>query len=86
MANVRPIGLFVSTPFAAEAGTRFDLHVLVKATGDEFESPVVVVSNNVGPDFSTADLGMGLRFNAPASTLRAALEDLYGPCADRSVG
>lgn len=79
MANVRPIGLFVNTPFAPETGTEFALRVFVKETQRSFDAAVVVISNNVGPDFSTAALGMGLRFSATQSTLRAELDRLYGP-------
>ena len=49
----------------------------MKETGDEYVGPVKVVSNNVGPDFSTRDLGMGVRFDSPECPLRAALEALY---------
>ena len=81
MANVRPIGLFVHTPFAPDAGFVFTLHVLVKQTGESYEGEVKVVSNNVGPDFSTASLGMGVRFTKSESTLRAALDRIYRPAA-----
>ena len=77
MANVRPIGLFVPTPFAAEPGTKFELRVTVEETGDAYDSPVVVVSNNVGPGFSTQSLGMGVRFATGDCALRRALEVLY---------
>ncbi len=80
MFNIRPIGLFISTPFAAEVGSKFGVVVFVKATGEELRAKVEVVSNNVGPGFSTAMLGMGLRFAQRDSELRAALEKL---CAER---
>jgi Tfp pilus assembly protein PilZ len=79
MMNLRPVGLFVNTPFAAERGARFSLRVRLVETGEEFTSPVVVVSNNVGPDFSTAKLGMGLRFAEASCPLRDALERLCAP-------
>jgi hypothetical protein len=80
MTNVRPVGLFVHTPFAPEPGTRFDLRVCVESTGEVFDTPVVVVSNNVGPDYSTAALGMGLRFTEADCALRAHVEEI---CAQR---
>ncbi len=49
----------------------------MKATGEQCAGPVVVVSNNVGPDFSTRDLGMGVRFDSGNSPLREALEALF---------
>jgi hypothetical protein len=76
MMNMRPVGLFVHTPFVAERGARFTLRVLLAETGEEFTSPVVVVSNNVGPEFSTAKHGMGLRFTEATCPLREALERL----------
>ena len=50
--------------------------LVVEETGETHETPVVVVSNNVGPDFSTAELGMGLRFTSQDSPLAARLEEL----------
>lgn len=76
MMNVRPIGLFIDTPFAPESGTRLTLLVLVEDTGEVFRSRVVVVSNNVGPGFSTRSLGMGVRFSNSECELRAVLNEL----------
>jgi len=76
MMNLRPVGLFVSTPFAFEEGTRFELRVTVEETREVFDSPVVVVSQNVGPEFSTTALGMGVRFTRSMCPLRARLEEL----------
>ena len=78
MMNVRPIGLFVNTPFAPEPGTKLELRVSVAETGDVFETSVTVVSNNVGPEFSTAALGMGLRFNDPDCPLGHHLARICG--------
>ena len=79
MAEVRPIGLFLPTPFTCDPGTHFDLRVVVAETGDSYDGPVVVVSNNVGPGYSTQSLGMGVRFDAADCALRRALDELYGP-------
>jgi hypothetical protein len=78
MVNLRPIGLFVPTPFAAEPGTRFELCVSLADVGESADGPVVVVSNNVGPEFSTRSLGMGVRFEADDCPLRRLLERVYG--------
>ncbi len=80
MFNIQPIGLFVNTPFAAEVGAKLGVVVFVKATGEELRAKVEVVSNNVGPGFSTAMLGMGLRFTERTSDLRAVLERLCAEC------
>ena len=76
MLNVRPIGIYVNTPFAAEVGSQFELVTFVKETGAEYLSKVEVVSNNVGPGFSTANLGMGMRFREQSCRLRSALRAL----------
>jgi hypothetical protein len=78
MVNLRPIGLFVPTPFAAAPGTRFDLSVTIEETNDTADGPVVVVSNNVGPEFSTRSLGMGVRFEADDCPLRRLLSKVHG--------
>jgi hypothetical protein len=78
MVNLRPIGLFVPTPFAAPPGTRFDLSVSIEETGDSGDGPVAVVSNNLGPEFSTRSLGMGVRIEAESCSLRRMLEKVYG--------
>ena len=76
MFNVRPIGLFIGTPFAPEEGTRLELTVRVKETGEVYQTPVLVVSNNLGPDFSTATLGMGVRFASAECELARVLDEL----------
>jgi hypothetical protein len=78
MFNVRPIGLFVNTPFAPDIGTQFELRVRLLETGEKFSSPVEVVSHNVGPDFSTHRLGMAVRFTTATSGLRSFLDALCG--------
>jgi Tfp pilus assembly protein PilZ len=82
MSNVQSTGIFVVTPFAAEVGTKFGLAVFIKANGDEFRSRVEVVSNGVGPDYSTANLGMGMKFVDKDSPLRRVLDRLCGGGAD----
>ena len=90
MMNVRPIGLFIQTPFPPDEGTTFDLRVRVQETEELLSSRVVVVSNNVGPDYSTQCLGMGVRFCQAACELRAVLDELSGvgedPGATRRAG
>ena len=76
MLNIHPIGIFVNTPFAPEVGSRFRILATIKETGKQYESWVEVVSNNVGPDYSTAHLGMGLRFTRSSCELRSLLDEL----------
>jgi Tfp pilus assembly protein PilZ len=78
MMNIRPVGLFVNTPFAPNRGTKLDLRVHVEETGEVFNSRVVVVSIDVGAEFSTAVQGMGLKFRDANCELRAVLDELCG--------
>lgn len=78
MFNVQPIGIYVNTPFAAEVGVKFGLVVFVKESQNSYRGGVEVISNNVGPGFSTANLGMGMRFTQRASELRSVLEKISG--------
>ncbi len=78
MLNVRPVGLFVHTPFPPERGTQLELRVHVVDTGEIYSSRVCVVSNNVGPEFSTEAFGMGLKFRDADCELRAVLDELCG--------
>ena len=77
MWNLKPLGLFVNTPFAADEGCELDLVVALKEPPEEYCAPVIVVSNNVGRDFSTDDLGMGLRFLRLPAPLKELLERLH---------
>jgi len=85
MMNLRPIGLFVNTPFAPDQATELDLRVHVEETGEVFNSRVVVVSVDVGPEFSTAMQGMGLKFRDANCELRAVLDELCGFHASTSA-
>ncbi len=60
--NLSRGGVFVATPFAAEVGTTLILLLQIQDTGESVEVPGVVVTNNVADGFSTARMGMGVRF------------------------
>lgn len=77
MREMRPVGVFVFTPFAAEVGTRFDLALHVRETGESGSGEVEVASTNLGPGFSTNALGMGLRLRGSGGSMRALLEKLF---------
>ncbi len=76
MFNIRPIGIYLDTPFAADVGTKLGLVVFIRESSEEFRGRVEVVSNNVGPDFSTANLGMGMKFTEKNCALREVLDRL----------
>ena len=77
MKNVRPIGLFVRTPFGPEVGERFELRVQLLDLDERYDGAVTVVSNNVGPGFSTVDMGIGVRVQGEGS-LQAKLFEVIG--------
>jgi len=76
MPNIRPIGIWLNTPFAADVGTTFVLVAVLKESGEELCGRVEVVSNDIGPDYSTAELGMGMKFREHDCALRTTLERL----------
>ncbi len=76
IGNVTRGGLFVSTPFGPEIGTRLILRVRIESTGDELVLPGEVVSNNVGDGFSTSELGFGVRFDRLPAALKGRLDAL----------
>ncbi len=77
MKNVSRGGLFINTPFAPDIGTLLELRIRVEATREEFKIPVEVVSNNRGADYSTAFLGMGVRFRNVDEDVRRVFDELY---------
>ncbi len=81
-------GLFVGTPFAPEIGTELVLCIHVRSTGESVELPGIVVSNNVGDGFSTAELGMGVRLRRLDAEQRAWAERVgaIAPVEDTSEG
>ncbi len=74
--NVSDGGLFVSTPFAPAIGAEFILCIRVGGSGETIEIPCVTVSNNVGDEFSTQNLGMGVKFLNLTAKQRKAVDSL----------
>lgn len=77
MTNLSRGGLFINTAFPAEPGTRFELELSLESSGERFEVPVEVVSNHVGGQFETGELGMGVRFLPVPPELRRKIDALY---------
>jgi len=75
--NVSRGGVFVSTPFAAEIGTDLILRIFVEESGERVDIPCEVVSNNVGNDFTTEVLGMGLKFKGLTSDQLQAVRNMF---------
>ena len=75
--NLSREGLFINTPFGPDVGTRLELRLGIDSTGEEHLIPVEVVTNNIGPDYSTASIGMGVRILDVSDDLRKVIDDLY---------
>ena len=77
MTNLSRGGLFVATEQPAAIGTRLDLQLHVEETGEKIDVPTEVVSHDVGPNFSSGERGMGLRFLEMKPETQRAIDELY---------
>jgi len=75
--NVSRGGLFITSAFVPEIGTQIVVLLRVGPQGEKIEIPCEVVSKNVGNDFTTQSLGMGLRFGALSEPQREAVDRLF---------
>jgi uncharacterized protein (TIGR02266 family) len=85
ITNVSRGGLFISTAFPPEIGTQFTLCIRVDASGESVDLPCEVVSHNVGRDFSTSALGMGLRFRNLDEAQRAVVDSLFDIAVEQAA-
>jgi len=85
ITNVSRGGLFISTAFPPEIGTQFTLCIRIDATGEAVDLPCEVVSHNVGRDFSTRALGMGLRFGNLNESQRAVVDGLFDIAVEQTA-
>jgi uncharacterized protein (TIGR02266 family) len=83
--NLSRGGVFVATSSAAEVGTELILRIHIRATGEDLEVPGVVVSNNIGQNQATSNLGMGVRFGNLTVEQCASLDVLYEQAMERVV-
>jgi uncharacterized protein (TIGR02266 family) len=77
ITNISQGGLFISTPFSPNVGTRFTLCLRVDATREAVDVPCQVVSANVADAFTTRDFGMGVKFINLNPEQREAVEVLF---------
>lgn len=75
--NMSRGGVFVTTSHPAALGTKLELSVVIQSTGIRVELPCVVVSQNVGRDFSVGSAGMGLKFAELGEEQRKAVDEIY---------
>ena len=85
ITNVSRGGLFISTAFPPEIGTQFTLCIRIDATGEAVDLPCEVVSHNVGRDFSTSALGMGLRFGSLDEAQRVVVDGLFDIAVEQTA-
>ena len=79
LVGVEGLGTLAVTSYTIAFGVLLVACLWLIILGFEvLDSPVVVVSQNVGPEFSTNALGMGVRFTRSMCPLRARLEE---PCS-----
>jgi uncharacterized protein (TIGR02266 family) len=77
LTNLSRGGVFVSTASPPPIGTQLVLRIDVAEGGIQIEVAGEVVSTNVGPDLTTRQQGMGVRFVDPSPAAQAALDRLY---------
>ncbi len=86
--NIRPAGLLVSTPFAAEVGTRFLLKLALDHERESAEFPVVVATSIVDSahTLSTTSMGMSLKIDRMNAAQSAGVSKLFANELDEALG
>lgn len=86
LTNLSRGGVFVSTAAPPPIGTMLRLRIEVAESGLQIEVDGEVVSTNVGNNFDTQQVGMGVRFVEPSPEAQRALDQLYEHALDRNRG
>jgi hypothetical protein len=86
--NIKPAGLLVMTPFAAEVGTRFLLKVTLEQEEEVAEVPATVVTSISQGSFtlSTTDMGMSLKIDKMNARQSASLSKIFAHELDQKLG
>ncbi len=86
--NIKPAGLLVSTPFAAEVGTRFMLKLWLEQEKEAAEIPASVVTSisQGSHTLSTTSMGMSLKIEKLNSKQSAGLSKIFAHELDRQLG
>jgi len=86
--NIKPVGLLVTTPFAAEVGTRFLLKVSLEREGEAAEFPATVVTSisQGALTLSTTSMGMGLKIERTNPVQGAGLSKIFAHELDEKLG
>lgn len=86
--HIRPVGLFVPTPFAAEVGTNFLARVTLELEGDSADLPVCVVTSicEGAQTLSTMSMGMGVKLLEPTRAQAPGVSKLFAGELDGILG
>ncbi len=88
--NIKPAGIMVCTPFAADVGTHFLLRISLEHEKEAAEFPAVVVTSMTqgAPTLSTTSMGMGmsLKIEKMNRAQSAGLSKLFANELDRQLG
>ena len=86
--NIKPAGLLVRTPFAAEVGTRFLLKLSLEHEEEVAEIPATVVTSisQGSHTLSTTSMGMSLKIEKMNATQNAGVSRVFAHELDRRLG
>jgi len=86
--NIRPVGFYVSTPFAAVTGTEFIARITIEAEGITADVPSTVVTSMVegAHTISTMNMGMGLKIERLTRAQAAGVSKLFDRALDVKLG
>ena len=86
--NINPVGLLVTTPFAAEVGTRFLIKVSLEREGEAAEFPAVVVTSITrgALTLSTSNFGMSLKIEKMNPAQSAGVSKIFDRELDKKLG
>ncbi len=77
MTDLSTGGLFIQTDRPIDIGTRLDLSIRIGDRNSIVKVQGVVATHNVGPNFTTNQRGMGLRFLDMDEATQKQVEELY---------
>ena len=88
VSNVRPAGLFVATPFAAEVGVEFVVRISLAEEGETADVPGVVITSITqgAHTLSTMSMGMCLKIQKPGRAQASGISKLFAGRLDARLG
>jgi hypothetical protein len=88
VANIRPAGFFVPTPFAAEVGTPFLVRISLDQEGECADIPATVVTSITqgAHTLSTLNMGMSLKIVKPTRAQGVGISKIFASLLDEDLG